>query len=172
MKLRRLDMTIGVAAAATLAATIWSWTVLDERRRAEGRTAEDLAACAALAAQIEALRARPRVAGSDEPPDRELAGRVERAAERVGISRDRVALVDPAPARRVADSAYKEKPTRIELRGVTLRQLVTLLHRVAAEREGLRVKRLRAVAPHGEEVGDCWNAEATLSHLIYAPEGT
>jgi len=128
-----------------------------------------LAACHRLAARIERLRREPAVADDRERVQAETSGPVERAAEAAGISPDRLVRITPEPAVRLGDSAYKEKPVRVLLRRVGLRQVIETVHRLARGDGGLRVKALRLSAPGTDATSNEWTAEVVLTYLIYEP---
>lgn len=62
----------------------------------------------------------------------ELARRIEEAGTLAGISRSSFHRIDPQTPRRIDRSVYREMPTRVSLRQVTLRQVVNLLYNLAA----------------------------------------
>jgi len=136
-------------------------------------TASDLSACRDAASRIEQLRRRPAVAGSREVQATELSRRIEASARAAEMPDGALDQIEPQPPRRVGDTPYRQTPTRVRLRGVTLQQLFTFLHALAAEDAsgpGLRLEALRLSAPRGEEAGDRWTAEATLTYLVYDPK--
>jgi hypothetical protein len=70
---------------------------------------------------------------------------------------------------RVADSAYLEKPTTVQLRTVSLSQLVDFLCQLSGGENGPQVKALRLTTPHLTEDDNRWSVELTLTYLIYSP---
>ena len=77
--------------------------------------------------------------------------------------------ITPGSPQRIEDTAYKEKPTRVLLKDITLQQLVRLLHAVASGDRRLHPKSLRIAAPRRDNTGPLWTAEIELTYLIYAP---
>ena len=75
----------------------------------------------------------------------------------------------PEPARRVGDTAYKQKPTQVILHKLTLQQLIRFLHTLTGPDTGLHVASLRLTTPRGHDTTNIWNAETTITYLIYAP---
>jgi hypothetical protein len=69
----------------------------------------------------------------------------------------------------VGDTPYLQKPTTLELQGVSLTQLASFLYHLTSE-PGLVVRDLRIRSPRRDDVGSQWNAEATLTYLIYSPQ--
>lgn len=166
---RRLTWELTLAVVGLAALAIWSGARLRSARQAALAAAEDVAACQQIAARIAVLRDRPAVAGVQERASAETATRVERAAAAAHITASRsLVSISPEPPRRLGETAYKEAPTQVLLRDVTLRQLVTFLSAVCGEGSGLRPKLLRLSAPRAEAV-DTWSAEVTLCDLIYSP---
>jgi hypothetical protein len=128
-----------------------------------------LAECRRLVDRIRELERRSRRAEDRERvPDR-TTGRIEAAATNAGIPRGRLVRIAPEPARRVGETVYKEKPTRVVLRKATLKQIVTMVHRLTRGEGGLRAKSLRLTAPSRNATQNLWDAEVVLVYLIYEP---
>lgn len=131
--------------------------------------AEDLGECRRMAERIRALSRRPQVAAEQERLSAETSRLIEEAAKSAGIPSGAILRITPGTPQRVADSAYKESPTRVLLKDVTLEQLVKLLHAVASDPDGLYPKSLRIAAPRKDDTGALWTAEIEVTYLIYAP---
>jgi hypothetical protein len=176
-KTRLMACTIAVA---LLSAVGWSYMQLAETRASEAAAAQDLADCRALTARIELLRRRPSVAGAQQLGAADLSRRIESAARAADFADGSVERIEPEPARRVGETNYREVPTQVRLRRVTLRQVFTFLHALSADPSQpandaqqciLRVRDIRLSAPRGEEIGDRWTVESTLTYTVYAPKG-
>jgi hypothetical protein len=168
-----------VILCALVVAIVWSWLTLAASRQAAMDAAADVSLCRDAASRIEQLRGRPAVAGSREVQATELSRRIEGSARAAGMPDGGLDQIEPEPPRRVGDTPYRQTPTRVRLRHVTLQQLFAFLHALAAEDSsgpGLRLEAIRLSAPRGEEAGEQWTAEATLTYLVYdakaAPSGT
>lgn len=153
----------------------WSYTRLADARDAAVAAADDLASCRDLADQIESLRRRPALAGAREMRAEELTGRIERAAAAAHFDGDdSLDRIEPGPPRRLGDGPYRETPTVVRLKRVTLRQLFTFLHALAGDNGaggGLHVRRVDLSAPReNESDADRWHVETTLAQLVYAPK--
>ena len=152
---------------------VWCYGRLTDNRDAAGAAAADLAACRESATRVEALRRRPAVAGTRELGETTVRRRIEQAASAAGFPGGITGIV-AEPGARVGETAYREKPTAVRfLRPVTLEQLFTFFHALAADGPagaGLRVKSVRLTAPRGEETGDKWAVESTLTYLVYDPK--
>jgi type II secretory pathway component PulM len=155
-------LLIGVGVAA------WNVNWMFERQADAKAAAQDLADCRALAASIEMLRTGPTVASEQDMGVQELGQRIEAASRIAQFHGKALQGVFPQQARRAGDSPYRLKPTALILRGVPLEQLATFLHHLSSD-SGLRVQDLRLRSPRGDETGHAWDAEVTLTYLIYDP---
>jgi len=163
------------ALLAGLAATALAGLHHLNRQRAAALTARgDLLECRRLAADLERLMARPALAADRERLAAETTRLIEAAAKEAGLAPAGLLRIIPAPPQRVGDSVYKEKPTQIILKNATMRQIVGLIHSLAAGQEGLTARsiRLTAVPPQPPAVSELWDAEITVSYLIYDPPQT
>jgi hypothetical protein len=133
------------------------------------RAAEDLAATKRILASIEKLDDRPELASDHERLAAETTGRIEEAARQAGISPAGLAHINPQSPQRLGDSPYKQKPTQVLLKSVTLEQLVKMTHRLSGDAQSLLPRSLRLTAPRNSDTGPFWNAELVLTYLIYDP---
>ena len=159
---------IGCLGAAAVAAVVY----MGRSRSAARQAADDLAECRRLADQIRRLSARPRRASDHERLSSETSTLIEKAAAAAGVTGGRLVSIHPEPAQRVAESVYKEKPTRIVLRGVTVRQAVELMQRLTAGEDALGIKSLNLTAVTPQDDRDLWNADIVVTYLIYDPPHT
>ncbi len=166
---RRTAVLLSVLAALLALATLLSYRVMIRHRAAAMTASNDLAECYKMAPEIESYRKRPAMAADQERIANETTGLIEQAARSSGISTRGLVRITPAPAHRLADTVYKEKPTQILLKGVTLRQLVSTLHRLASSKQSLYPKSLRITAPRVDDIGRLWTAEIVVTYLIYEP---
>ncbi|MFO8014764.1 MAG: hypothetical protein R6X20_15830 [Phycisphaerae bacterium] len=141
--------------------------MMTQRGRAR-QAADALASCRDLARDIRALRDKPAVASAEAMGIQELGRRIETACRQAGFEGAALEGVFPQSARRVGESPYLLKPTALALRGVTLPQLVTFLHHLT-NGSGLDVRDIRLQTPHGDAPPSVWDAEATVTYLMYAP---
>jgi len=157
----------GVLGALAVDAT-WNVSGLFEAQANAQYAAEDLEACQQLAAAIESLRSQSSMAAAEEMGDTELGEWIDEAKRAAGLAdgvvRDRI----PQEHRRVGESPYVVEPTLLTLRGVSMPQLVTFLCAMTDE-SGLRVRDLRVRVPVGGEASNLWDADITLTYLIYSP---
>lgn len=165
-KMLQLSGTVLVLLALLMS---WSYFQMTSQRRAAQRSTRELSDCIALASQIDAIERQPKRAHLGVLAHTDLTRQIESAAGTAGIGSESLTRIDASPPRRLAKLPYEERPTRIALSSVSLPQLVTALYRLSNQSEGLWVKDIHLRAPRGEEVGNRWHAEATLSYLIYTP---
>ena len=163
---RKYILIASTLAAVLAAALAWSWEYFEDQRSAAFAAAEETESCRRLADQIAAQR-RSAVANTPELVRQlELTRRIAHAAVDAHLPARVLDRIENDPPRHAADGAYLEKPTRIVLRGVTLRQLVTLLHAVGRPAEGVRVERIHLSAPSESPESQAWSAEATLLQIL------
>ena len=169
--------------AGLLGSMLWYAYGRMERARGDYRAAaSQLDEARRLTREIVSLHGGERVAGDSEVAEGELTRRIESAADAAGIPPSQIVRIDPASARRVGDSSYQSKPTRIQVRDVTLVQAATFLQTLidrGGEEDGtgleamtLRLSASRNAAGEGTAgVTDSglWGLDATVSYLIYAP---
>lgn len=147
----------------------WSYYTMASHRSTAHRSAQELTDCVELVAQIKAIDQQPKRAQSDVLAHTDLTQRIEQAADLSGIDAVNLTRIASSPPRRLAKLPYEERPTSIALGDVTLPQLVEFMHRLGDQAEGLWIKNISLHAPRGEEVGDRWMADTTISYLIYIP---
>lgn len=168
---RQLPMLIFLA-TLTIGAG-WSYLWMSADREAAESSRDNLQACLQLTTQIKKLREKPLWAGSSTRSAGELARILETSAKKANIPAGSIVQIDPQPARRLGKTAYKEQPTHIELQDIALKQLVFLLLELTDEESGAELAELRLSAPRDEpsssEKQELWNAEVTLTHLIFSP---
>ncbi len=168
---KRQAVLVGVMLAMLAIAAAWSTTEMLAARELARRSAADLAACERIAADIRRLRQGPKVASAEAMGVQELGKRIEAASRTAGLSTSALVGVYPQGPRRVGDTPYLRKPTSLSFRNVPLPQLASFLYHLS-DGSGLNVRDLRLRTPRGEGGGDLWDAEATLTYLIYSPAGS
>jgi hypothetical protein len=165
---KRRALLIGLLISMLAVAALWSWDAMASQRRLAEQAAADLGDCRRLAGDIAELRGKPAVARTEDVGVRALGDRIETSAAEAGLSGSWLEGVYPQSARREGDSPYMTKPTVLAVRAVTLGQLAAFLYHLT-EDPALSVADLRLRSPHGETSRDQWDAEATVSYLIYSP---
>jgi len=149
-------------------AATWSTAWAFDRRDAARQAAEDVATCRRHAHQIETLRRKPAVASAEAMGTLELGRHIDDASRRADLDTSSLDGVFPQSPRRIGSSSYLETPTTLVLRRVTLRQATLFLYYLT-DGSGMTVHDLRLRMPRNKADRDAWDAEATLTGLVYAP---
>ena len=165
---RRRAILIGLLLVGLALAAGWSWSQMRARRVRAERAAATLADCRRLAADIESLKDGPKVAASDGFGVEKLGQRIEQARSQARLGRGSLEGVYPQSSRRIGATPYRRKPISLTLRRLTLRQLVVFLHELT-EPPGLHLRELRLSTPRSEGGEGKWDAEATVTYLLYEP---
>jgi len=129
----------------------------------------ELNECLRLDPRIESYSRRPALASDHEKISDETTSAIEEAVRSAGILPKNLVRITPESPQRINESVYKEKPTRVLLKGVTLKQAVEMLHGIASSGQGLYPKSLRLSAPRRDDTGDLWTVEVVVAYLIYEP---
>jgi len=166
---KRRKTLLAALIALLLATTGWSWSVLADSRADALRCGDELARCVDLADRIQTSKARPVMAADQERLATETTGLIESAARQAGMGAGNLVRISPEAPRRVDESPYKQKPTRIFMKKVSLKQLVGMVHRLGQGPSPLVADSLRLTAPEAGDTGDLWAAELVLTYLIYDP---
>lgn len=173
-----------VAAGLALLGAAGFWSHHEARRAASAAAGarSAAAACERLAGQIASLRAERAAVAEADTAESELTSVLDASLAEAGLPNGALIRVWPERATRLDRTDYLEKPTRIQLRGATVRQAVAFLLAVAEDGPGVAVRDMRltvspdvkapergvASATEGGKKGG-WNLEATLTQLIYDP---
>lgn len=165
---KRQFILVSVMLAMLVIAAAWSIHWMLGQREVATLAADDLAACQSLAREIRQLRQKPSIAAASEIGGQELGARIEEASRLAQLSPTVLEGVFPQASRRLGDSPYLHKPTALALRGVSTMQLVTFLYHLT-DHGGLSVHDLRLRTPRGDSTGKLWDAEATVTCLVYSP---
>jgi len=166
---RRTTILLTVLAGLLCLAMLWCQNRQSRQKQRALAAMEGLAECRRIAARIRQARRRPALAAERELLGSQITSLIENAARSAGITPDRLVSITPQRADRVGESVYKEKPTLVSLKGVTLKQLVTMVHKLVSSADGLYAERLWLAAPRPQDTGNLWDAELTLTYLIYDP---
>ncbi|MCA9264570.1 MAG: hypothetical protein KDA60_12000, partial [Planctomycetales bacterium] len=134
----------GVVAAIGLASLlVWLSLRLHSAQVLAGDAAENLAVCQNIAQEMERLRSAPAHATLTHHEITELALSVEESARIAGMAGNAINRITPQADRRIKDTAYIEQGNLVDLKNVTVRQLVTFLTELMARESGLRVTAIR-----------------------------
>ena len=172
MTRRERTLVTATVAAALLGGTLWGYARLVAAREAAGVAARNLEECRRLAARIgpTPVEAAPEGTADGKAED-DVIRRIESSARSADFPESSIERIEPAPPERVGDGPFLKRPTVVQLRGVTLRQLFTFLHAAGAGRSRLGVDQIRLSAPASaaDGAGDTWSVDATLTQLVRAP---
>jgi len=164
---RRTVLLLTILAVCLAAVCYYSYDGMVSCKEAALASANDLTLCREMIKSIEQYRHRPALASEHELLATQTNGLIEKAAMDAGISQKSLVRITPEPARRIEDSPYKEKPSQILLRDVTLKQMVPFVHNLLTA--GLNARAIRLVSPKPEDTGQLWTMEITMSYLVYDP---
>ena len=168
---RLLRTALPLVALALLAA--YSYARMHNSGQAVISALEDDAACRKLSGEILELRKLPQFAVLESGELEPVTERIETAASASQLPTATILRIQPQPPTRIGDSSYRVRTTRVELRDVTLAQVVRFARELADESRGLTVRDLRLWNPQGASRAltnpEIWSAEITLTQLTFAP---
>lgn len=125
--------------------------------------------CESMVSDIKKLQNRPGFAALGVDSARTITARAEEAVEKASISSISLARIEPQSALRLRDSDYRLRPTRLQLRKVSLKQVLAFTHAMIDETHGTTIRDLRITASDEPENSDSWTAELVLTQLIFSP---
>lgn len=158
------------AALATLVLCLLQNREISADRAAHASALERVQQMAQDGRRISLLGQAPRRASDRERPNDELLSQVQEAMNRVRMRPDQWERSQPSPPRRLGNSPYRQVVTLLSLRRVSLQQVGALCHSLISEDPSLNVSQLRLSAAPRQQ-SSSWNAELTLTYLIYSPGG-
>ncbi|MBN1941694.1 MAG: hypothetical protein JW849_00200 [Phycisphaerae bacterium] len=164
---RRKAILLGVLGGCLAAVGYYSYDNMISCRKAALASANDITICRKMAGSMEQYMHQPMLASEHELLATQTNGLIEKAATQAGISKRNLIRITPEPARRIEDSPYKDKPSHILLRDVTLKQMVPFIHNLLSA--GLHARAIRLASPKPEDTGSLWTMEITMSYLVYDP---
>lgn len=165
-------MLIGVMLAMLLIAAGWSTLRMFGLRQDARYAAQDLQQAQRLADEIDRLQNRDAVAsasGDTAMQEQRLAERIKEAAEKANLTGQWQQGIEHRREVRIDDSPYMRKPAVLITRGLTLYQLALLLHHLTYD-SPYTAEQFQLRTPPGEEAGGRWDADITLTYLIYSPQ--
>jgi len=165
---KRKAWLVGVMFVLLVLAAAWSVNAMLEQRAGARQALADLNECRRLAAEIDMLRDEPTVAADEAMGIQEIGDHISAALTKADLNSAVIDGVFPQSERRLGDTPYMQKPTALALRGVALPKLAVFLYDLT-DGTGLRLRELQLRVPHGDHEPNVWNADATLTYLIYAP---
>ena len=158
---------------------IYAYQKMASSHRAAMDSVEQWNQCRELADQIKGLQDKPLKVAERLQTAVQLARTLEESAQAANIQLDQLIRIDPRPVRQIENTPYQEQATYFELRKVTLRQLILLLHKISNEHQGttvvdLRLESTRTGGMNAEYATnstqeETWDAEVTLTSLVFNP---
>ncbi len=178
----RRQWLFAASAATMIVLCVFAVLELRSARAAALAAIRSHADCEELAAEIANLGDKPSYVTLQTQSTTDVAGRIETAAQFAQLPVNSLVRIEPQPARRLGDSAYKEQATHVELREVSLKQLVEFLHHLhglslpsgSGGDTSFRAKSVHLTTPpQTTRAGagtETWRVELTLTYLIFAPK--
>lgn len=168
------QLIIAIGLGLLVALVVWSFQEMRAAQASVDVAQQNLNHCSEVAKRIAEVRQRPTMAALEETTITSLATLIDEAATTSRISKSSIVRIEPQPSRRVGETDYKEQATYVELRGVSLQQLVSFMHTLLVDQSELDVTSLRITAPRYDSDSaatavETWLAEVTLTYLIYSP---
>lgn len=167
---RRRSIIFGTLLLVLVCAAAWSYARYASARSLAERELDNARAAAALGDQIRQMQRQHTLRSGQELGDTQMTLLVQEAADAAGVDFDGVVQsIRHDDPRRVNGTPYQQKSSELRLRGITLEQLVRMLHHLETANPGLRATRMNLTDP-SEGGPTVWNVEPlVLSYLIYAP---
>jgi hypothetical protein len=128
-------------------------------------------ACQEFSRRIVDLKKLPELVSGSMSSTAQIAQSVEAAMVESAITADKLVRIEPRSATRFEKTPFLEQPSHLELRDVTMEQLVRFLHTLQTQnRLETRDLRLHSSRTQTIENGpEIWSAELVLTNTIYSP---
>jgi hypothetical protein len=170
MKLMRYPFLIFVILIVSF--LVYSFQTYESSKAAAEDAGANLIRCRDLLQQIQSLKAGPIQASLDVQSQKELSSLLQQSAQIAKIPETSVASIRPESTHRIGKTSYIEQPTHVELRQISLGQLVTFLQEVTIRDPRVLPTSLRLSVPRAQPTApsDQWQAEIILTHLVFSPE--
>lgn len=166
---RRTVWTVACMGGLLIGGVVFSFSRLANARSQADRAKAELITVQHTLEEIETLNGKPELASVDAERSAQLSRHIETVAAQAGIDPSQIKQIQTQPPRRIDSGPYLRQPTHVLIEQVTLAALVELLHDLDATGKSLQLDDLRLIAPREPLVGDRWQAEFTVSYLIYEP---
>ncbi|MDO5554802.1 MAG: hypothetical protein Q4G68_13675 [Planctomycetia bacterium] len=149
----------------------WLYGELGRFRREAISAATNAEACKIFSQKIIELKKKPELISGKMSSTAQIAQSVESAMQEAGITSDKLVRIEPRTAKRIEKTPFLEQQSHLELREVTMEQLIRFLH-LLETKSRLEATDLRVHAPHSgvrDSGPEIWNAELVLTNTIYLP---
>jgi hypothetical protein len=114
------------------------------------------------------LKSAPGSAAPAALDGEELGRRLREAAGAAGVG-ERLSVEPAGAAARVGESDYAELSVVLRGEPLTVREVTSLLHALAADDPASRARTIELHAPTAPAGADAWRAEITVGYLMYQP---
>jgi hypothetical protein len=160
-RFRRILVAAAIAMVPLLVAG-WSVEYLADQREVALASERAAAECRAIVQRIRSARKSQPRGVTEAAPQVAFTRRLTDAAATAGIPPANLERIEhDAPHRSDTDSTL-QKPSRVQFRAVTLRQLAVFLDTVDPPSEGVTVGYLHLTTPRSAPDPYSWNADATF----------
>lgn len=165
---RRTRLTLAAAIAALAAMGCWlEWSALRSARHSLSAAHCRLATVRNDVARITALQSVPHRATERRLPHEALVAVIDQARNRATLDARALTSIWPEPPRRLGRSDYLTLATRLHFEKVPLDRLTRFAHALQSIDASLRLTAVRLLSQ--QHPGLLWDAELTVTYLIYAP---
>lgn len=150
---------------------VWLYGELGRARRAAVEAADNARVCTDLSHRIVDLKKKPELISGSMSSTAQIAQSVEAAMVQAEIPAEKLVRIEPRSAKRFEKTPFLEQPSHLELRDVSMEQLVRFLHALATNNR-LEATDLRLHAPRSSSSDsgpEIWSAELVLTNIIYSP---
>jgi hypothetical protein len=152
-------------------AAFWLYGELGRAHREAVEAATSANTCQEFSSRIIELKKKPELISGKMSSTAQIAQAVETAMQEAEIPAEKLVRIEPRSAVRFEKTPFLQQPSHLELREVTLAQLIRFLH-ILSTRNRLETTDLRIHAPRSaasESGPERWNAELVLTNTLYFP---
>jgi len=149
----------------------WLHGELGRAHRGALEAAVSAKTCQDFSRRIVDLKKKPELVSGSMSSTAQIAQSVEAAMQDAEIPAVKLVRIEPRSAIRFEKTPFLQQPSHLELREVTLEQLIRFLY-VLSFKSRLEATDLRVHAPRSvavESGPEHWNAELVLTNIIYSP---
>jgi len=149
----------------------WLHGELGRAHRGALEAASHAKSCREFSDRIIELKKKPELISGTMSSTAQIAQSVEAAMQDAAIPAVNLVRIEPRSAIRLEKTPFLQQPSHLELRDVTMEQMIRFLH-VLSTRNRLEATDLRLHAPRAVPVDsgpEIWNVELVLTNTIYSP---
>ena len=166
IKIDRLAILVMIA-IMVLILFLHGWSA--KARRSALESAQQLTECQNFASKIQELQQKPDLVAVDLRSTSQIAKSVEDSMTKAEINPQSLIRIEPSPLRRIEKSPFARQPINIEVRDITMEQMIRFLFFLSTDHQ-LQTSDMRLHAPQSaQNVQETWNAELVLSNILFAP---